>query len=46
MDAGTIDSLLEANTFAASFAGSQPVRTDRSLLEVDAEVVDPTTVQP
>ena len=46
MDAGTIESLLEANTFAASFAAEQPVHTTRSVGEVEAESIDPTTVQP
>lgn len=46
MDAGTVPSLLEANSFAASFAASQPVATGRDVREVEAEPIDPSTVQP
>lgn len=46
MDAGTVQSLLEAARFAASFAGDQPIRTGRDVREVESEVVDPTTSQP
>jgi glucose-1-phosphate thymidylyltransferase len=40
-DAGTIESLLEATTFAASFAPEQPVETGHSVDEVEAEQLDP-----
>ena len=46
IDAGTVASLLEANSFAASFASSQPIETGRDVREVEAEPVDPSTVQP
>lgn len=46
MDAGTVESLLDANTFAASFAGGSPIQTSRSVTEVDAEQVDPESVRP
>ncbi len=46
MDAGTIEALLEANTFAASFAAERPIDARGRLAEVDAEAVDPTTVRP
>ena len=36
-DAGTIDSLLEANTFAATFAGEMPIDTGHDVGEVAAE---------
>ncbi len=44
MDAGTVESLLAANTFAASFAGEHPVETGRSVTEVEAEPVDAETI--
>jgi len=40
-DAGTIDSLLEANDFAATFAREYPVETGHGVDEVEAEVVVP-----
>jgi len=46
MDAGTVDSLLSANAFAASFATEHPVETSRSVAEVEAEPVDPRTIRP
>ena len=46
MDAGTVRSLLDANTFAASFAGDHPIETGRRVTEVEAEQVDPGTVLP
>ena len=46
MDAGTVESLLDANTFAATFAGERPMETGRSLAEVEAEPVDPGSVRP
>jgi len=46
MDAGTVESLLAANGFAASFAGEHPVETGRSVAEVEAESVDPGSVRP
>jgi len=46
MDAGTIESLLQANTFAASFAPGRPIHTGRDVSEVDSEPVDPSSVQP
>ena len=46
MDAGTIESLLDANAFAASFAGERPVDAGGRMAEVDAETVDPATVRP
>ena len=46
MDAGTVKSLLDANTFAASFAADQPVHITRSLSEVEAENVDPGAIKP
>ena len=45
MDAGTIDSLLAANAFAATFADEHPVDPRGRMAEVDAETVDPTTVR-
>ena len=36
-DAGTIDSLLEANSFAATFAGELPIQTGHDVEEVAAE---------
>jgi glucose-1-phosphate thymidylyltransferase len=39
-DAGTIDSLLEANQFAAGFAGEHPVSTGHAVAEVEAEAVN------
>lgn len=45
-DAGTVDALLESGTFAARFGADGPVQTPESLSAVDAEAVDPTTVQP
>lgn len=44
MDAGTIESLLAANTFAASFASEVPVDTGRDVREVEAEPIDPRSV--
>lgn len=38
-DAGTIESLLEASEFAATFAGYTPVTTGHDIHEVDAEAV-------
>lgn len=46
MDAGTVESLLAANMFAASFAGEHPVETGRSVAEVGSEPVDPGSVRP
>lgn len=46
MDAGTIEALLEANAFAAAFAGERPIDAKGRLAEVDAEAVDPATVRP
>lgn len=40
-DAGTIESLLEANTFGATFAGEMPIETGHDRTEVDAESVAP-----
>ena len=40
-DAGTIESLLEASTFGATFAGEMPVETGHDPREVDAESVAP-----
>jgi hypothetical protein len=45
-DAGTIESLLGANDFAAGFAGELPMRTAFEPGEVAAEAVDPATVRP
>jgi glucose-1-phosphate thymidylyltransferase len=46
MDAGTIESLLAANEFAATFAAERPIDASGRLAEVDAEAVDPSTVYP
>jgi len=46
MDAGTVESLLNANTFAASFAAEHPIETGRSVAEVESEPVDPGSVRP
>ena len=46
MDAGTVESLLDANTFAAGFAAEHPMETGRSVTEVEAEPVDPGSVRP
>ena len=46
MDAGTVESLLDANTFAAGFAAEHPMETGRSIAEVEAEPVDPGSVRP
>jgi glucose-1-phosphate thymidylyltransferase len=46
MDAGTIQSLLAANAFAASFAPDHPLDTGRDVAEVDSEPVDPKSVRP
>jgi glucose-1-phosphate thymidylyltransferase len=40
-DAGTIESLLEANDFAATFARDMPVETGHGVDEVEAETVGP-----
>jgi glucose-1-phosphate thymidylyltransferase len=45
-DAGTIDSLLSANTFAAGFAGQVPMHSSGRLEEVEAEPIDPRQVRP
>ncbi|MGH2358096.1 MAG: sugar nucleotidyltransferase, partial [Candidatus Limnocylindria bacterium] len=39
-DAGTIESLLHANGFAARYAGEQPIETGHAMSEVEAEQVD------
>ena len=44
-DAGTIESLLTANSFAASFATELPIQAEQSIEEVEAERVDPTQVK-
>jgi glucose-1-phosphate thymidylyltransferase len=46
MDAGTIESLLAANRFGATFASERPVDASGRIAEVDAEAVDPSTVRP
>lgn len=46
MDAGTVESLLEASKFAASFANDQPLETGGRVAEVEAEPVDPRAVHP
>lgn len=46
VDAGTVESLLEANTFAASFGGDRPLETGGRVAEVEAEAVDPRSVHP
>lgn len=46
MDAGTVDSLLEASTFASRFSAERPLHVSRDASEVEAEPVDPTTVVP
>ena len=45
MDAGTIESLLEAEYVRRILCCQQPVRTTERR-EVEAESVDPTTVRP
>ena len=40
-DAGTIQSLLESNRFAATFADQQPIETGHEMAEVDAERTAP-----
>jgi glucose-1-phosphate thymidylyltransferase len=45
-DAGTVESLVEATTFAASFAEGAPLTTSARVEEVQAEAVDPRTVHP
>ena len=42
MDAGTIESLVDATTFAAAFAGELPLKTAQTIEAVDAEHVEPT----
>jgi glucose-1-phosphate thymidylyltransferase len=46
MDAGTTTSLLAANNFASSFTEERPALSTRTIAEVEAEAVDPTTIQP
>ena len=46
MDAGTVESLLAAHRFAATFAGERPIDARGRLEEVDAETIDPATVHP
>lgn len=46
MDAGTIEALLEASSFAAQFAGESPVSTASGVEAVEAEHVDPAGVRP
>ena len=45
-DAGTIEALLEASTFAAPFARDEPVQTAEGVEAVEAEAVDPRSVEP
>jgi len=45
-DAGTIESLLHAGSFAAGFAGEEPIDTGHEIEEVEAERVDPAEVHP
>ncbi len=45
-DAGTIESLVHAGTFAAEFAGDLPREWGHSVEEVEAERIDPGTVRP
>jgi len=45
-DAGTVDSLLASSGFAASFASDVPLRAEGNLEDVEAEQVDPSSVQP
>lgn len=45
-DAGTIDSLLHAGSFAASFAAEEPIDTGHEIDEVEAEHIDPSRVRP
>jgi glucose-1-phosphate thymidylyltransferase len=45
-DAGTVESLLRAGTFAADFAGELPRDWGHTVEEVEAEHVDPGTVHP
>jgi len=46
MDAGTIEALLESGAFASQFSGGEPVATPEGPEAVEAERVDPATVQP
>ena len=41
MDAGTIESLLQSTTFAATFSAELPLRTAHTVTEVEAERVEP-----
>jgi glucose-1-phosphate thymidylyltransferase len=45
-DAGTVESLLDSSSFAASFASEVPVRPSQTADDVAAEPVDPSSVQP
>jgi glucose-1-phosphate thymidylyltransferase len=45
-DAGTVDSLLQAGTFAAPFAPALPITAGDRVEEVEAEQIDPSRVQP
>ena len=45
-DAGTIESLLAANSFASSFAPGLPIQMEQSIEEVEAERVNPAQVRP
>jgi glucose-1-phosphate thymidylyltransferase len=45
MDAGTIEALLEANSFAATFAAEHPFHREGTIAEVDPEDMDPAAVQ-
>jgi glucose-1-phosphate thymidylyltransferase len=45
-DAGTVDSLLNASSFAAGFAGQMPLESSIGPEAVEAEHVDPRTVRP
>jgi glucose-1-phosphate thymidylyltransferase len=45
-DAGTIEALLEASSFAASFATDEPLETGHEVGEVEAEPIDPAVVRP
>lgn len=45
-DAGTVESLLSAGTFASQFAPQEPVKTDHKPDAVAAEPVDPSRVTP
>ena len=46
MDAGTVESLLDANTLAASFAADRPIEAGPRVTEVEAEPIDPGSVRP